>query len=66
MQEARQHGSRNCQYATSTRYMSLYLCAAVYQAATKQNRKLKAVLAQMERLSGIALARMAKPAENTD
>ena len=30
MQEARQHGSRTCQYATSTRYMSLYLCAAVY------------------------------------
>ena len=30
MQEARQHGSRTCQYATSTRYMSLYLCAAIY------------------------------------
>ena len=40
--------------------------APLYQAATEQNRKLKAVLAKMERLSGIALARMAKPAENTD
>src|SRR5271165_3063112 len=36
------------------------------QAATKQNRKLKAVLARMERLSRTALARLAKQAEHTD
>ena len=40
--------------------------APLYQAATKQNRKLKAVLAKMERLSRTALARLAKQAENTD
>lgn len=36
--------------------------APLYQAATKQNRKLKAALARMERLSRTALARMAKQA----
>jgi hypothetical protein len=40
--------------------------APLYQAATKQNRKLKAVLAKMERLSRTALARLARQAENTD
>jgi Family of unknown function (DUF6788) len=40
--------------------------APIYQAATKQNRKLKAVLARMERLSRTALARLAKQAENPD
>ena len=40
--------------------------APLYQAATKQNRKLKAVLAKMERWSRAALARLAKQAENTD
>src|SRR5271169_3648832 len=40
--------------------------APLYQAATRQNRKLKAVLARMERLSRTALARLAKQAENTD
>ena len=40
--------------------------APVYLAATKQNRKLKAILARMERLSRTALARLAKRAENTD
>ena len=40
--------------------------APLYLAATKQNRKLKAVLAKMERLSRAALARLAKPAEHTD
>src|SRR5437899_3519289 len=40
--------------------------APLYQAATKQNRKLKAVLAKMERFSRAALARLAKQAENTD
>lgn len=40
--------------------------APLYQAATKQNRKLKAVLAKMERLSRAALARLAKQAENID
>src|SRR5450756_1301543 len=40
--------------------------APLYKAATKQNRKLKAVLAKMERLSRTALARLAKKAENTD
>ena len=38
--------------------------APLYQAATKQNRRLKAVLARMERLSRTALARLAKQAEN--
>jgi len=40
--------------------------APIYQAATKQNRKLKAVLARMERLSRTALAGLAKQAENAD
>jgi hypothetical protein len=40
--------------------------APPYLAATKQNRQLKTVLARMERLSRTALARLAKPAENTD
>ena len=34
--------------------------APLYQAATKQHRKLKAALARMERLSRTALARLAK------
>jgi hypothetical protein len=37
--------------------------APLYQAATKRNRKLKTVLAKMERLSRTALARLAKDAE---
>ena len=40
--------------------------APLYQAATKQHRKLKAVLARLERLSRTALAQLAKQAENTD
>lgn len=40
--------------------------APLYQTATKQNRKLKAILARMERLSRTALARLAKQAENAD
>jgi len=40
--------------------------APIYQAATKQNRKLKAVLVKMERLSRTVVARLAKQAENTD
>jgi len=40
--------------------------APIYHAATKQNRKLKTLLARMERLSRTALARLAKHAENTD
>ncbi len=40
--------------------------APLYLAATKQNRKLKAVLSRMERLSRTALARLAKQAENID
>jgi hypothetical protein len=40
--------------------------APLYQAATKQHRKLKAALARMERLSRTALARLAKQAEKTD
>ena len=40
--------------------------APLYQAATKQHRKLKAALARMERLSRTALARLAKQAENAD
>jgi hypothetical protein len=39
--------------------------APFYQAATKQHRKLKAVLAKMERLSQAALAQLAKQAEKT-
>ena len=34
--------------------------APLYQAATKQHRKLKAILARMERLSRTALAQLAK------
>ena len=40
--------------------------APLYQAATKQHRKLKSVLARLERLSRTALAQLAKQAENTD
>jgi len=39
--------------------------APIYQAATRQHRKLKALLARLERLSRTALAQLAK-AENTD
>jgi hypothetical protein len=37
-----------------------------YKAATKQHRKLKIVLARLERLSKTALAHLAKQADNTD
>jgi hypothetical protein len=40
--------------------------APLYLAATKQHRKLKAVLTRMERLSRAALAHLAKQADNTD
>ena len=40
--------------------------APLYQAATKQHRKLKTALARMERLSRAALAHLAKQAANTD
>ncbi len=40
--------------------------APLYQAATRQHRKLKAILARMERISRTALARLAKQAEDTD
>lgn len=40
--------------------------APLYQAATKQHRKLKAALARLERLSRTALARLAKQADNAD
>ena len=40
--------------------------APLYQAATKQHRKLKAVLARMERLSRTALAHLAKQADHPD
>ena len=39
--------------------------APLYQAATKQHRKLKTILAKMERLSRTALAQLAKQAEKT-
>jgi hypothetical protein len=39
--------------------------APLYQAATRQHRKLKAVLARLERLSRTALAQLAKQAEKT-
>jgi len=39
--------------------------APLYLAATKQHRKLKAVLAKMERLSRTALAHLAKQAAKT-
>ena len=40
--------------------------APLYQAATKQHRKLKAVLARLERLSRAALAHLARQADNAD
>jgi hypothetical protein len=40
--------------------------APLYQAATKQHRKLKAVLARLERLSRTALAQLAKRADCTE
>ena len=40
--------------------------APLYQAATKQHRKLKAILARMERLSRTALAHLAKQADVGD
>jgi hypothetical protein len=40
--------------------------APLYQAATKQHRKLKAILTRLERLSRTALARLAKQAEDND
>src|SRR5690349_6326504 len=42
------------------------LAVPLYQAATKQHRELKTVLAKMERLSRTALAHLAKQAEKTD
>jgi hypothetical protein len=39
--------------------------AALFLAATRQHRKLKAVLSRMERLSRAALVRLAKQADNT-
>jgi hypothetical protein len=39
--------------------------APLYQAATRQHRKLKTVLARLERLSRNALAQLAKHAEKT-
>ena len=40
--------------------------APLYQAATQQHRRLKAILARMERLSRTALARLAKQAARAD
>jgi hypothetical protein len=40
--------------------------APLYQAATKQHRKLKTVLVKMERLSRTALAHLAKQAKKID
>lgn len=40
--------------------------APLYQAATKQHRKLKTLLARLERLSRTALAQLAKQADSTD
>lgn len=40
--------------------------APLYQAAIKQHRQLKVVLARMERLSRTALARLARQAEKID
>ena len=40
--------------------------APLYQAATKQHRKLKATLAKMERLSRTALAQLAKQVNQPD
>src|SRR5580704_1256008 len=39
--------------------------APIYQAATRQHRKLKTILARLERLSRTALAQLAKQAEKT-
>ena len=39
--------------------------APLYQAATKQHRKLKIILARLERLSRIALSRLAKQADHS-
>jgi hypothetical protein len=39
--------------------------APLYQAATKQHRQLKLILARMERLSRTALARLARQAEKS-
>jgi type II secretory pathway component PulJ len=40
--------------------------APIYQAAAKQHRKLKAILARMERLSRAELAHLAKQADRAD
>jgi hypothetical protein len=40
--------------------------APLYKAASKQHRKLKIVLARLERLSKTALAHLAKLADKTD
>jgi hypothetical protein len=40
--------------------------APLYQAAAKQHRKLKIVLAKLERLSKTALAHLAKQSDNID
>jgi uncharacterized protein DUF6788 len=40
--------------------------APLYQAATKQHRKLKAILSRMERTSRTALALLAKQADHAD
>src|SRR5215469_5064123 len=40
--------------------------APLYQAATKQHRKLKTILARLERISRIALAHLAKQLDNAD
>jgi hypothetical protein len=40
--------------------------APLYLAATKQHRKLKALLSRMERLSRTALAHLAQQADHTD
>ena len=40
--------------------------APLYEAATKQHRKLKTALAKMERLSRTALAKLAKQADQTE
>ncbi len=40
--------------------------APLYQAATRQHRKLKLLLARLERLSRTAIARLAKQADQSD
>lgn len=40
--------------------------APLYQAASRQHRKLKTILARMDRLSRTALTHLAKQADNTD